>query len=80
MFTHVLPMILQQIPLPLMKLGEMDEILMRAQIPVLHQFRDGNHLVDVAAKRLIPLPFIEIRIIGWGSGKGQCLLRLQMLV
>ena len=78
--VHILPMILQQFPLPLMKLREMNEILMRAQIPVFYQFRDGNHLVNIAAELLIPLPFIEIRIIGRGSGQCQRLLRFQMLV
>ena len=63
-----------------MKLREMNEILMRAQIPVFYQFRDGNHLVNIAAELLIPLPFIEIRIIGRGSGQGKRLLRFQMLV
>ena len=53
---------------------------MRAQIPVFHQFRDGNHLVDVPAKCLVALPLAEIRIIGWGSGQCKRLFGRQMLI
>ena len=58
----------------------MDEILMRTQIPVFHQLRYGNHFVDVPAKRLIPFPFTEIRVIGRRSGQRERLLGHQMLV